>query len=319
MAVVSGGSRAGNGADTSGDSPSPTAPRVPPVAVTGSVSGSASGSQSPSPLPSPSPTVSVSVIMPTFNNEAHIAQAIASVQAQTRTDWELLVVNDASTDNTATVVSQIVDLDPRVRLVNLPTNYGAPAGPRNRGVEHAHGQYIALLDADDVWHPQKLDLQFNAIAATGARMVSAGLIDFVDGTQPSFTSAQRVPLQRISFTRTLLNTKTPTSTILAERQLFEQYPFNEDLRYKAREDLDCFLHMHEDIGWSIKVLHPLLGYRKNPHAQISGNKLNMIKRHYFVLSRYERRNGKILGPTAAIFTGTHFASALYHRAWRGSM
>lgn len=257
--------------------------------------------------------------MPTFNNAAHIGAAIASVQAQTRADWELLVVNDASTDGTAAVVAGLAADDSRVRMIDLPSNRGAPAGPRNVAIAAAQGRYIALLDADDLWHPQKLDLQLNAIDVTGARFVSAGLIDFDDGSTPAFTPVQRARLAHISFRRTLLNTKTPTSTVLAERELFLRYPFNEDLAYKAREDLDCFLHMHEEIGSSVKVLHPLLGYRITGGAQISGNKLTMLRRHYHVLSRYTFASGRRMGPEAAIYTGTHFSSALYHRAWRGRM
>lgn len=258
--------------------------------------------------------------MPTFNNAAHIAAAIASVQAQTRDCWELIVVNDASTDDTADIVRRMAAADARLRLLDLPANLGAPAGPRNRGVAIARGRYIALLDADDIWHPQKLDLQLGAIDVTGARLVSAGLVDFADGEQPAFTPVTRARLQRISMRRTLINTKTPTSTILAERELFERFPFNEDLAYKAREDLDCFLHMHEEIGASFKVCHPLLGYRITGGQQISGNKLTMIRRHHHVLSRYEFADGQRMGPArAAVFTGTHFASAIYHRAWRGRM
>lgn len=261
----------------------------------------------------------VSVIMPAFNNAAHIRAAIASVQAQTRRDWELIVVNDASTDDTAAEVRRIMSTDPRIELITLPRNMGAPAGPRNIGVTAAQGRYIALLDADDLWHPQKLDLQLNAIAVTGARFVSAGLVDFDDGQRPAFTPVTRARLQRISMLRTLINTKTPTSTVIADRGLFEQFPFNEDLAYKAREDTDCFLHMHEEIGSSIKVRHPLLGYRITGGQQISANKLTMVKRHYHVLSRYRYASGRTMGPVAAVFTATHFGSAVYHRAIRGRM
>lgn len=261
----------------------------------------------------------VSVIMPAFNNAEHIGAAVQSVRTQTRGDWELIVVNDASTDDTSAVVRRMMVNEPRIRLIDLPVNRGAPAGPRNLGVREATGRYIALLDADDIWHPQKLDLQLNAIDATGARFVSAGLIDFADGDRPAFTPATRVRLQRISMLRTLINTKTPTSTVLADRDLFLAYPFNEDLAYKAREDLDCFLHMHEDVGSSIKVLHPLLGYRITGGQQISGNKLTMVSRHYHVLSRYRFASGREMGPAAAVFTATHFASAAYHRALLGRM
>lgn len=257
--------------------------------------------------------------MPAYNSAAYVGAALDSILSQTFSGWETVVVDDCSTDETGAVVQRYVERDERIRLHTLPHNHGAPAAPRNRGVERARGRYIALLDADDLWHPQKLELQLAALKRTGARLASAGLVDFVDGEAPAFTPAVDPAVRWISFRRTLLNTKTPTSTILAERELFEQFPFNEDLRYKAREDLDCFLHMHEAIGRSIKVLHPLLGYRITGSQQISGSKTAMIRRHYYVLSNYRFASGRRMGPTAALFTATHFGSALYHRALRGRM
>jgi len=261
----------------------------------------------------------VTVVMPAYNSSPYVAAALASVQQQTFTDWETIVVDDCSTDDTRDVVAAIAAEDSRIRLHPLSHNHGAPAAPRNRAVAIARGRFVALLDADDIWHPQKLQLQLAALERTGMRLCSAGLIDFRDGDQPAFTPASDPPLKRISFWSTLRNTKTPTSTILAERQLFVDHPFNEDLAYKAREDLDCFLHMHEEVGASIKVMHPLLGYRITGSQQISGNKATMIRRHYHVLSNYEFASGRRLGPAAALFTATHFGSALYHRALRGRM
>jgi teichuronic acid biosynthesis glycosyltransferase TuaG len=261
----------------------------------------------------------VSVVMPAYNSSAYVGAALESVRQQTFDSWEVIVVDDCSTDDTREVVSTIAQTDGRVRLLPLAHNHGAPAAPRNRGVAQAKGRYIALLDADDVWHPQKLELQVAAMTRTGARLSSAGLIDFTDGQLPDFTPVIDPKLRWVTFRQTLFNTKTPTSTILAERELFEAFPFNEDLRYKAREDLDCFLHMHEEIGRSIKVLHPLLGYRITGSQQISGSKTTMIRRHYYVLSNYRFASGRRMGAAAALFTTTHFGSALYHRALRGRM
>lgn len=257
--------------------------------------------------------------MPAFNSGPYIDAAIDSVRQQTFTDWELVVIDDCSTDDTRARVEQHMAVDDRISLVALPHNMGAPAGPRNRGVAAANGQYIALLDADDIWHPQKLSAQMGAIESTGTRFCSAGLVDFDDGTLPAFTPLVDPQLERVSFWRTLVNTKTPTSTVIADRDLFLDYPFNEDPGYKAREDLDCFLHMHERIGASIKVRHPLLGYRITGSQQISGSKVTMLGRHYRVLREYRFESGRRMGPVAAVFTGTHFAAAAYHRAWRGTM
>jgi len=94
----------------------------------------------------------VSVVIPAFNAVRFLTGSIPSVLAQTWTDFELIVVDDGSTDATAACV-QAFD-DPRIRLVSQ-TNRGL-AGARNGGIREARGTYIAFLDADDLWHPEKL-------------------------------------------------------------------------------------------------------------------------------------------------------------------
>ena len=92
-------------------------------------------------------------------------------------------------------------------------------------------------------------------------------------------------------------------------------PFNEDLRFKAREDSECFIRAHEYMSDSIKVLFPFVLYRLQD-AQISGNKLWMMLRHLHMLKRYRMRSGAGFGVKAYYFTLTHFALAIYLRASR---
>lgn len=98
----------------------------------------------------------VSVIMPAYNTADFIAQSINSVLAQRFTNWELIVVDDCSTDNTVQVVQQFNDA--RVRLVQNQHNLGG-AGSRNKAIEVARGRYLAFLDADDLWADTKLEQQ----------------------------------------------------------------------------------------------------------------------------------------------------------------
>ena len=100
----------------------------------------------------------VSVIIPTFNSGERIADTLSSVFSQDMTDLEVIVVDDGSTDGTPERVS---GLDERIRLVRQ-TNQGVAAA-RNAGLEHAKGRFIAFLDHDDIWHPQKLSAQLNAL------------------------------------------------------------------------------------------------------------------------------------------------------------
>jgi teichuronic acid biosynthesis glycosyltransferase TuaG len=94
--------------------------------------------------------------------------------------------------------------------------------------------------------------------------------------------------------------------------------FNEDPLYKAREDYDCWLRCHQALGKSIKINHPLIGYRQSP-GQISAGKFKMMRRHYHVLARYKLASGRHLGMSAALFTCSHFASALYYRRVLGKL
>lgn len=255
----------------------------------------------------------VSVIVPAYNAQEHIAAAIRSVLRQTFSDLEVIVVDDCSTDATSDIVRAVAANDARVRLVRLSKNRGAPAGPRNEGVRAARGEWIAFLDADDIWHPRKLACQLQAVTRTGASFCSTQMLDFRDERDLNLPDPEGLVLERIGFLKQLVKFRTPTSSVLVKKELLIRHPFNEAMSYKAREDLDCWLHCHEESGWSIKIAHPLVGYRVSP-SQISRRKWTMVLRHYHVLRRYRFRSGAKLGIGAFIFTFSHFGSALFQRS-----
>ena len=101
----------------------------------------------------------VSVIMPCHNGEKYLRQAVDSVLAQTYADWELLIIDDASTDGSAAVAKEYCAKDSRVRLLHTKCSTGKPATPRNVGIEAAAGRFIAFLDCDDQWTLAKLEHQ----------------------------------------------------------------------------------------------------------------------------------------------------------------
>jgi glycosyltransferase involved in cell wall biosynthesis len=101
----------------------------------------------------------ISVIIPAFNAQATIKETIASVQAQTFSDFEIIVIDDGSTDNTLKILQQITDS--RLRIFSYSN--GGTAVARNRGISQATGDYIAFLDADDLWTPNKLERQLQAL------------------------------------------------------------------------------------------------------------------------------------------------------------
>ena len=101
----------------------------------------------------------VSVIMPVYNAERYLDSAIRSVLAQTYKDWELIVIDDCSTDSSIAIVRNYAEHDNRIHLFQTDRPSGSPVEPRNIGVGAAKGRYIAFLDSDDIWLPNKLEEQ----------------------------------------------------------------------------------------------------------------------------------------------------------------
>lgn len=97
--------------------------------------------------------------MPMHNSERYLREAVESVLAQTYKRWELLIIDDASTDHSVEIANKYVQADSRVHLLHNPDPIHMPSAPRNVGVHAARGRYIAFLDSDDVWFPQKLEQQ----------------------------------------------------------------------------------------------------------------------------------------------------------------
>ena len=102
----------------------------------------------------------VSIIMPAFNAEAYISETIESVQKQTYINWELLVIDDCSTDHTRQIVADFAKKDNRIKIIKQQYN-GGVASARNAGLAKASGNYIAFLDSDDKWLPNKLNTQLS--------------------------------------------------------------------------------------------------------------------------------------------------------------
>ena len=108
----------------------------------------------------------VSIITPCYNASRFVSQTIDSVLTQTFTDWEMIIVDDGSKDDSSEIVEKYVKKDSRIRLIQQPN--GGSANARNHGIREATGRYIALLDADDLWLPQFLEKQIEFMKGKNA-------------------------------------------------------------------------------------------------------------------------------------------------------
>ena len=101
----------------------------------------------------------VSIIMPAHNAAVTIGDSIDSVIKQTYSDWELLIINDCSTDETLTIINKYAEKDKRIKIFKTDKSVGKPFYPRNVGITNANGRFIAFLDSDDIWLATKLEKQ----------------------------------------------------------------------------------------------------------------------------------------------------------------
>ncbi len=124
----------------------------------------------------------ISIIMPSYNTGRYIADTIASVQAQTYENWELIIVDDCSTDDTDRVVGPFLE-DPRIRYLHNEKNSGA-ALSRNRALQEARGRWVAFLDSDDLWLPEKLERQVAFMEETGCAFSCTGYREIDQAGKP---------------------------------------------------------------------------------------------------------------------------------------
>lgn len=125
----------------------------------------------------------VSIITPSYNSETFIGKTIESVLSQTYQEWEMIIVDDHSCDNSVEYIKSLIKEDERIKLLTLKQNVGA-AEARNRALEIANGKYIAFLDSDDIWLPNKLEQQLNFMQKNDYAFTFTAYIPFSeDGTQ----------------------------------------------------------------------------------------------------------------------------------------
>lgn len=215
----------------------------------------------------------VSIIMPTYNCGPFIAQTIESVQAQTHTRWELIVADDCSTDDTAEVVRALAQDDPRIRYVRLETNSGA-AMARNRAMEEARGRYMAFLDSDDLWHPDKLRRQIDFMTSRGVALSCTAYAQVDEQGVPNGRIV-RCPT-RISYNRLLLDCPVGNSTVMYDVERLGRF---EVPNIRKRNDDALWLRMlrSEPYMWGMPVV--LMRYRLRS-GSVSADKRSLVRYHW---------------------------------------
>lgn len=218
--------------------------------------------------PTPSSAApAVSVIIPTFDRLPMLRQAMESVRAQTWTDWELIVVDDGSTDGTAKYLESVADS--RVRVLTIP-HCGIPARVRNAALALARGEYIAFLDSDDLWPPEKLGLQLEALQAVPFARWSYtdySLIDERGSPAPRRLEKPWVPYSgRILPQLVCYDAAVAMPTVLVDRVLMAELGgFDDTMR--VCEDYDLWFRLAERAD-VLAIDRPLASVRHHPARMV---------------------------------------------------
>lgn len=222
----------------------------------------------------------VSVIMPAYNAEKYIAEAISSVVLQTFKDWELIVIDDCSSDRTAEVAGSYAAADPRIRIYRNERNIGV-AETRNRGFAAARGRWAALLDSDDLWHDDKLEKQLAVAELTGADIIycSYSLIDAGGNKISDFI----VPAET-SYSDMLRENVLSCSTVLLSKAIFSEYRFTTDYYH---EDYTLWLKLLKAGYSAAACCGVLVDYRVTRNSR-SGDKLRSAKHRWIIYRKAEK-------------------------------
>ncbi len=226
----------------------------------------------------------ISVITPLFNGKKYIIETLESVRNQTCENWEMLIIDDASTDEGPGLVEDYlhVKADERIRLLKNEKNIGA-VGSRNRGLSEARGQYICFLDSDDLWDPEKLERQLAYLKEKKTTDPHAGFVfsqcRIIDGEGRETGQIRRVD-EVVDYKKLLKDNQIPCLTVLIDRQ---EIP-TESIQMPdiGHEDYAAWLNILKDGHKAYGLREVLAGYRVNA-SSLSGNKKTAARWHYEVL------------------------------------
>lgn len=225
----------------------------------------------------------VSIITPVFNSARFVGKTIKSVIGQSYGDWEMLLVDDCSSDNSADIIAEYALRDKRIRYIRLEQNMGAAAA-RNRGLDEARGRYIAFVDADDLWMADKLDEQLKLIKQKNAGLTFTA-IEIIDENGDIVKPKRRVkPV--IDYRFLLANTMIACSSVVIDRMVTGDFLMP---LVRKGQDYATWLSMMRGGLKAYGIDKALVRYRM-VRGSISSNKLAALGRTWHIYREQEHLN-----------------------------
>ena len=208
----------------------------------------------------------VSIITPAYNAADYIAETIESVLAQTYKNWEMLIVNDCSKDNTSEIVQSYAAKDKRIKLINLKQNSSA-AVARNTAIQNAKGRYIAFLDSDDLWKKEKLQKQLSFMQQNDYAFTYTSYEHFKE-TKENIQNQVQIP-KSLNYNQALKGNQIGCLTVMLDRKQIQNIHFTT----QRHEDYILWLNILKQGVTAHGIQESLALYRTGNSKSISGNKL----------------------------------------------
>lgn len=235
----------------------------------------------------------ISIIMPAYNAEKYICQAIESVLAQTYENWELLIIDDNSTDATAKIVESYLD-DKRIKFFTNKVNLG-PAKTRNIGLDNAIGNYITFLDADDFIDREKLDVQLSFMKTNNIAM-SHGNYYFCDNDGNKIKKI--ITDAKINYFTLLKGNQFKIMTVILDRKEIESLRFP-NIKH---EDYAFYLECLKKIPYSLSQQNRIDSFVRIGNVSVSSNKIKSALWTWNIYYKYEN-----LGLVKSLYYFLHYA------------
>lgn len=218
----------------------------------------------------------VSIITPTYNSEKFLSETINSIINQTYSNWELLITDDCSNDNTVEVIKKYILKDKRIKLFELKENSGSGVA-RNNSIKHAKGRYIAFCDSDDKWRYEKLEKQLNFLKSKSLSFTFCSYD--VTNENGDFIKTINAPLE-LSFSKLLKNNYVGCLTAIYDQESLGKLYMSE---MRKRQDWTLWLKILKLIGNSSGQIESLALYRDRSKS-ISSNRFAMLKYTWLIYS-----------------------------------
>lgn len=238
----------------------------------------------------------VSIVTPMYNGERFVSQTIESVLSQTYQDWEMLIVDDGSKDNSAAIVEGYARKDSRVKLIRQSN--GGSASARNHALREARGRYVCFLDADDLWDSTFLEKQLNFLRQKDAGIVYASYRR-INERGEEILRPFIVP-GRVNYKGLLKTCSISCLTALFDREKTGENFFNESLR-SMRDDFVFWLALLKKVDYAYGNPEILASYRVFS-TSTTGNKKKVMKPQFMVYYKVEK-----LGLAKSVYYFIHWA------------